>query len=351
MLRVRKRVADTSRMTALTQYERLEAPGLWRGGEGEQRRNVIVLLGEATLTIADMAEHPLTHWSLPAVRRLNPGSRPALYSPGTDLDEELELDDDTMIEALGRVRNAITRQTPRPGRLRFGLQAAGVLGFAALGLFWLPGALTDYTARVVPEPTRAAVGQRLLARITRVTGAPCSDPAGRRALGRLATRVLGPGQAQVMVLPGGPPGASHLPGGILLLNRAVIEDYEEPDVAAGYLLAEALRRELDDPMRSLLSQAGLGATLRLLTSGQMPDAALDTYAQTLVTRAPAPVPTDMLVARFADARLRSSPYAFALDQTGERSLALIEADPVPISEAGPLIDDGSWISLQGICGE
>ena len=338
-------------MTALSQYDRLEAPGLWRGSEGEQRRNVIVSLGEATLTIADMAEHPLAHWSLPAVRRLNPGTRPALFSPGTDQDEELELDDDTMIEALDRVHTAIARQIPRPGRLRFGLTAVGVLGFAALGVFWLPGALTDYTARVVPEPTRAAVGQRLLDRITRVTGSPCTDPAGRAALGRLASRVLGPGQAQVMVLPGGPAGASHLPGGILLLNRAVIEDYEEPDVAAGYLLAEALRRDLEDPMRAVLSQAGLGATLRLLTSGQLPDTALDAYAQMLVTRAPAPVPTDQLVARFAEARLRTSPYAYALDQTGESTLPLIEADPVPVRTARPLMDDGSWISLQAICGE
>ncbi len=142
-----------------------------------------------------------------------------------------------------------------------------------------------------------------------------------------------------MVLPGGPEQAVHLPGGILLLNRALVEDYEEPDVAAGFLLAEALRRDL------------LGATLRLLTSGQLPDAALDGYAQSLITQPPAPLPTDQLVARFAKAGLRASPYAYALDQTGERTLSLIEADPVPVANAQPLIDDGSWISLQGICGE
>jgi hypothetical protein len=101
----------------------------------------------------------------------------------------------------------------------------------------------------------------------------------------------------------------------------------------------------------VLSEAGLGATLRLLTSGQLPDAALDAHAQTLVTRAPAPVPADMLIARFAEAQLRTSPYAYALDQTGESTLELIEADPVPVSAARPLMDDGSWISLQAICGE
>ncbi len=338
-------------MTALKEFERLEAPAVWRAGEGQQRRNVFVSLGDATLTVSDRGDHPLTHWSLPAIHRLNPGSRPALYSPGTDMDEELELDDDTMINALERVQSAIQRRRPRPGRLRLVLSAATVLGLGALAVFWLPGALTDYTAQVVPAPTRTAVGQRLLERITHVSGMPCRDPAGMAALGRLATRVLGPGQAQVMVLPGGPGQAIHLPGGILLLNRALVEDYEEPDVAAGFLLAEALRRDLHDPMRALLAQAGLGATLRLLTSGQLPDTALDGYAQSLITQPPAPLPTDQLVARFARAELRASPYAYALDQTGERTLSLIEADPVPVANAQPLIDDGSWISLQGICGE
>lgn len=339
-------------MTALKEFERLEAPGLWRAGEGEQRRNVIVSLGEATLTITDRAEQPLTHWSLPALQRLNPGKRPALFSPGadTDHDEELELDDDTMIEAIERVHAAIARQRPRPGRLRLVLTASTVIAALGLGVFWLPGALTDYAANVVPAPTRAAIGQRLLTRITRVTGTPCADADGRRALGQLANRVLGPGQAQVMVLPGGPAGASHLPGGILLLNRALVEDYEEPDVAAGFLIAEQLRRDQNDPMRALLNRAGLGATLRLLTTGQLPDAALDSYAESLITRPAATLNQNRLIARFNSAGVRSTPYAFALDQTGESTVALIEADPVPISAAQPLIDDGAWISLQNICG-
>ncbi len=338
-------------MTALKDYDRLESPGLWRAGEGVQRRNVIASLGEATLTIADTHDHPLIHWSLPAIIRLNPGTRPALFAPGIDSDEDLELDDDTMIDAIEKVRNVIAKRQPRPGRLRHVLTGGLVAAVAALGVFWLPGALTSYTAKVVPAPTRAAVGQRLLTRINRVAGAPCVVPAGVSALGRLSTRVLGPGKAQVVVLPDGVAQTSHLPGGILLLNKSLIEDYEDPDVAAGFILAEALRAAQTDPMEALLTQAGLLATVRLLTTGQVPDDALDSHAETLLTSAPTALPAPVLLAAFSAANLRATPYAYALDQTGEATLALIEADPVALSDAQPLLDDGTWISLQAICGE
>ncbi|MCI2399186.1 hypothetical protein [Aliiroseovarius subalbicans] len=338
-------------MTALTNYDRLESPGLYRASAEDQRRNVIVSVGEATLTITDTHEHPLIHWSLPAIRRLNPGTRPALFAPGKDSEEELELDDATMIDAIEKVRNVIAKRQPRPGRLRHVLTGGLVAAVLAAGVFWLPGALTRYTATVVPAPTRAAVGQLLLDRFARVAGKRCAEPRGTASLARLGMRVLGPGAAQIVVLPSGVAQAGHLPGGIILLNRALVEDYEEPDVAGGFILAEALRAALHDPMEDLLTQAGLLSTLRLLTSGKVPDEALDTYAETLLTTPPTALPQPALLAGFEATRLRATPYAYALDQTGETTLGLIEADPVPVEDATPLLDDGDWISLQGICGE
>jgi len=70
-------------MTALKKYERLESPGLWRDTPGGQRREVIVAFREATLVLSDpRTDSPLSHWSLPAVERLNTGALPALYGPG-----------------------------------------------------------------------------------------------------------------------------------------------------------------------------------------------------------------------------------------------------------------------------
>ena len=80
-------------MTALNQYQRLEAIGLWRENPQSEPRDVIVSFGDATLILTDpKSEIPVAHWSLPAVYRLNPGTHPARYSPdGADGDEELQV--------------------------------------------------------------------------------------------------------------------------------------------------------------------------------------------------------------------------------------------------------------------
>lgn len=338
-------------MTALTRYQRLEAPGLWRAAPGDQRRDVVVSIGDATLTISDLNDRALTHWSLPAVHRLNPRERPAHFAPSDapDEGEALEIADADMIEAIETVRRAIEKSRPRPGRLRLVITLATVAVVAALALVWLPGALTRHTVSVLPDVTRAVVGERLLTRVRRVAGTPCAGTLGNRALGRLGTRVLGTSKPKLYVVSAGVANAGHLPGGIILLNRALVEDFEEPDVAAGFILAESTRARASDPMLELLDHAGLMATAKLLTTGTLADAVLDAYAERLLTAPPVPLDTATLVARFAEARVRTTPYAFALDQTGETTLALIEADPVPMAEAEPLLADADWVSLQGIC--
>lgn len=62
-------------MTALDKYVRLESGGLWRADANAQRRDVGISFGDATLVIADTAGRPVAHWSLPAITRLNPGTR------------------------------------------------------------------------------------------------------------------------------------------------------------------------------------------------------------------------------------------------------------------------------------
>ena len=106
-------------MTALSEYARLETTGLWRETPDSQRREVVVSLGDATLVISTMTDSALSHWSLPAVHRLNPGKRPALYAPDAEADELLEISEPQMIEAIETLRRAIDRTRPKPGRLRW----------------------------------------------------------------------------------------------------------------------------------------------------------------------------------------------------------------------------------------
>ncbi len=340
-------------MTALKKYQRLEAPGVWRATPEAQRLNVAVSIGDATLTLTDLSDRPLAHWSLPAVQRLNPGETPALYAPSADPGEPetLEIDEPEMIDAIDTVRRAIERGRPRAGRLRLFVGAAVLAAAALLAVFWLPEALVRHTVSVLPQAVRDDLGDQLLDRMVRVAGRPCANSAGQVALDRLAGRVLGEaGSGRVYVFASGLGGAQHLPGRIILLDRAQIEDFETPDVAAGYILAERQRAAARDPMVDLLDHAGPFATARLLTTGALPESLLDAYGEVLFMRAPAPLDTGALLARFAAAGVPSTPYAFAVDQTGETTLALIEADPRPTGAAPPLMSAEDWADLQGICG-
>ena len=337
-------------MTALDQYERLEAAGVYTPGPDAQRLNVILSIGSATLTITDHREVALAHWSLAALERMNPGQRPALYGPAAESPERIETADETMITAIEKVRRAVERARPHPGRLRLRLTMAVAAVGLAIAVFWLPGALVRTTAGIVPKAGRAAISAAVLDEVARITGLPCAEPAGRVALDRLVARLSPFGPPGAVVLPGGAPGARLLPDGSVLLNRGVVEDHETPEVAAGYLLAEAARAETEDPLIPLLEHAGLAATMRLATTGALPDRAVARYAEHLMTTPNPPLADAALTERFAGAGISTSDYAFALDITGENTLPLVEADPLQDGAGTPVLGDGDWVALQGVCG-
>lgn len=333
-------------MTALKQYARLESTGLWRPGPEMQRREVALSFGEATLVISDMAGRPITHWSLAAIRLLNGDNMPALYSPDPEGTETLELSDETMIDAIAKVQQAVERSQPHPGRLRQITLWAGFAACLALGIFWLPGALTRQTLSVVPPAKRAEFGATLLGHIQRETGASCRDPLGTSALGRLKTRVLGrdaPGQ--ILVLPGEMAGPVYLPGGIILLSRDMVETPDDPASVAGHVLAAALSRSEADPLEPMLREAGLATTLRLLTTGMIPTEVFQAHAAQLLTTTPPLADPAELKAGFEIARVPPGPWLDAIGAPAELAL-LAEADTAQSPE---ILNDGDWVSLQNIC--
>ena len=337
-------------MTALSEYQRLEAPGVWRQTPQAQRRDVIVSLGEATLVLTDQKDAALAHWSLAAIERRNPGRMPAVYAPGADATEELELSDADMIAAVERVRRAVERARPAPGRLRTRLAIAAAAAIVLVGALWIPDALIRHAARVAPLAARAEIGAAIVGHVERIAGAPCSSQAGDRALRRLETRLLGPDGGRIVVVGDGLSTATHVPGGTILLSHQLVEDYETPEVAAGYILAERVEAQASDPLLRLLDWAGTGAAFHLLTRGQVPDEELRDYAEHLLSSGGAVVPDANLLAAFSEARVRATPYAYARDISGEATVTLIEADPVPTDRAMTILTDGDWVALQGICG-
>ncbi len=336
-------------MTALKEYDRLETTGLWRESPQAQRRDVHVSFGKASLIIRDRNETALTHWSLPAISRVNPGQRPALFHPGDDSGEELELDDPAMIDAIEKVRRTIDRRRPRSGRLRALILLSFLAAIVALGVFWLPGALTRHTLTVVPESKRLAIGTELLGHISDLSGNACHSSLGTTALARLKQRSLGDAARRVYVMKDMSRDTVALPGGLLLLSQRVIEDHETPEATAGYMLKAIDDAAQSDPLNALLDTAGTRVTFRLLTTGQLQGDALAGYAVTLLAAEDPPLDIDRLLERFQAAKIPSTPFAYARDITGESVLNLIEADPYRGVETPRLLSDADWLSLQEIC--
>ncbi len=336
------------RITALREFQRLESTGLWRSSPEAQRREVVVAFGEATLVIAEGNGRPLSHWSLPAIDRLNPGETPARYAPDEDGSEELEIEDAVMVEAIEKVRGAVLRARPRPRLLR----RSGILGGAALilaaALVWLPGAMKRQALALVPETSRSGIGAAILGLMARETGPACRDQAGVAALEAMIARLYGPGSGiSAVVLPQGPQAPALLPGQIVVLPLAAIAGTDDPLVLAGDVVATLAAAGGQDPLRPVLDSSGVTATMRLLATGELPASSLQAHADLLLATPPGSADTDGLIAAFSAAGLPTTPWAEA--RQPENAMALIEADPLAGQQPAPVISDTEWVGLQGIC--
>ncbi|NIZ07878.1 hypothetical protein [Pseudooceanicola sp. HF7] len=337
-------------MTALEKYQRLEAAALWRASPESQRQDVIASLGDATLVISDMQDQPLAHWSLAALHRANPGTRPAIYHPDGDPDETLEFSatEAEFIDALEKLGRAVERRRPHQGRVRF-WSIGGFVVLLLLAVFvWLPPALEAQALNLLPAPRREQIGTRLLAEVQKLTGTPCGDPAGMAALQRLGNKVA-PGGYRLRVVRDGLEQTTHLPGKIILVNVDLIEETGDPEITAGYLLAERLRAGAQDPMEALLDEAGIGTVLRLLTTGELSDKVLRRQALRLLDGTQDALTNEELIAGFAQAGLPLAPYAMHVDPSGQSIGTLLAGDAFPEGAPDPIMTDGDWLRLQGIC--
>ena len=139
-----------------------------------------------------------------------------------------------------------------------------------------------------------------------------------------------------------------------LLARQAHQQSQDAQSRSGALQSEvrdiqAQRAQIEDPLLPVLHHAGLFATLGLLTSGRLDPAAVEGYAETLVTADPLPLDPQLLAQRFASAGIATRPYATALDPTGATVQGLLAADPFADKPPPLILTDSDWITLQGIC--
>ena len=85
-------------------------------------------------------------------------------------------------------------------------------------------------------------------------------------------------EAQVALMQASRQNAAHLPGRLVVLGDDLVSRLDSGEALAGWLLAEAQAAALRDPLLDALRHAGTRATAALLTTGTLPDDALEGYA-------------------------------------------------------------------------
>ncbi len=339
-------------MTALHKYEKLEALVLWRQNATAQKRELIASVGEATLMLHDSTGAFVSHWSLAAMERIDPASNEtALFRSGLDSEEEIEVSDRDFIKALAQINKVITRQRKRPGRMRKYIVASILAAVIGAGAFWLPSAIIKHTSNILPEVTQAAIGEELLKRIRRLSGDFCYSRAGVESLNALSRKLADDEDntpIRIVVLPSGLKKAQHLPGNVVLINKELLEDYETSDVVAGYVLGEALKSKENNPIERLLNEAGVWASIELLTSGEISQHILDAHAETIMTLPYEYGESRALIERFEAVQISPEAYAKARDITGQSVLEFLEAAQLQ-GRTSSALDEGEWSALQNIC--
>lgn len=340
-----------TRMTALSEFQRLESQGSWRETPDARLREVIVSVGDATLVLSDpKSDLALSHWSLPAVTRLNPGASRAIYAPGPEDGETVEIDDPLMIDAIERVNRAVEARRAHPGRLRGGIMVVAIVVMLVTLMLWLPDAIIRHAAHIAPPAQARQVGMAILQDIEKSTGAVCTRQSGQGVLDWLTPGLAG-AEAEIRVVPGPLNTALRLPGELYVLGSNLLTGQTGPEAAAGHILAAQIGGSEDAIRLAALREAGFGASLRLMTLGRMADDSLSGYGQAMLANPPQrPADDQALLAAFEQRGFSSEPYARSIDPTGETVLPLIEGNPFrAVVPPRPLLTSEQWQALQQIC--
>ena len=327
-------------MTALAGIERLETTAFWRAGAEAPRQEVYVTLGEAELVVQDFAGTALSHWSLPALVRRNPRRMPALYAPHEEAGEDLEIAEPEMIAALDRVVSAVETGRRRPGALRRLLLATAIVVALVTMLAWLPGALRRHAVDIIPPAQARDIGDRMLDALARRAGTVCNSIPGDEALASLRQRLAPTRPLRLAVLSELEPPALALPGDLIVLSNRTLDSHDDPDVAAGHLLASIVTARTAPPLRAFLRDLGLVDLARLLASGRVPDHAVASRVEALLADPPELPVDERLRAAFDAAHLAWAPWA---DAAGRPT-----AGAAP-SDMPPSLDDTAWLALRDIC--
>lgn len=337
-------------MSSNAKFLRLEAPGYWRQNVDKPGRHVVVHLGDTSITLISKSNVALGHWSLHGVRRIDSGAIPAIYAVDAGETEVVEISDETMIDAIEqwqRDEAVVPPQFKLP--IRGIVAALLVLTAVAAVAYFAPREGPRLAASFVTPSNRAEIGEQLFETLKPEFAQHCESQEGAAALNKLAAK-LHPGErGEIRIVDGLEAASMHLPGGIVIIDKGLLMRHDGPEAVAGHVLLERLLMAENDPIARLIDNAGLTAVPGIVLEGSVDDELLLGFFRSIQAEPRPPVAQEDILERFRTAGFSSTPFGLTFDGNQEVADAAVENDPFKGATYRPLLSDGDWIRLQGIC--
>ena len=329
-------------MTIVSQYQRLEAVGQLRESGSTSPKRVIVQLGQNSLVILKTDNMPIAHWKLDAVKRVNPGESPAVYSPDGG-EDQLAIADESMINALDYVQTTMVSST-RKSRLRMRLvYALLVLAALAGAAVYGPGFLVDQAVATAQNALRKEIGESLYFHISAEKGPACTRKEGRVALKELERKLYGNFEDRLRIVRDASFDVLPLPGDIIVLNGMMISNLPEADSLAARINAVRESARQLSPLHDILEMAGIRAAAEFLFFKRMDEELLRSLALEIARE-----PDGTLSALANDVQSAESDSAAdaagtspELDENDDEEYDVISREPV--------LQDSLFVALQFIC--
>jgi len=333
-----------------------------------------------------LPELGVVDWPVGIVRQIPDQAAPdtAVFAPAGDHPARLFVKDRALKLLLKQACPHLHRRNKTPHLMRRLLTLSAVaVASVALIVFVLVPFMADRLAMILPAKGEQALGDSTYAQIRRALDqsrngglAQCTNPAGIRALDKMAVRLAEnaniPYDLRLHVLDHKMVNAFALPGGQIVLFNGLLQNARSPEEVAGVLGHEMGHLARRDPTRLALRSAGSvgvlglllgdfagGAAVLFLTEkliqaqySRGAEAAADAYSHTLLAASGLPT---LPLADFFD-RLNKkrngdpnllSHLANHPDSKG-RSAAARAANTVG-NDFVPILSAAEWHDLQQIC--
>ena len=334
-------------MKKLDDYLRLESSARWHLSRDDAGRPVVVTLSKSHLTIVSRSDQPLAHWSFQALRQINPGQMPAIFTPDSQNGgETIELFDQQFAEMLQRML-AKGQKQESPQKASWSLPIYGFLLMMSLlaGIYYFSAPIAAGLAGFVSSSERDFIGERTFALVDELLGERCRTINGDRILVKLAGTILN-GEAEIRVVRSHHQITAHLPSSILVITDSLLREHDQFAIIGGFLLEEKLRSQQTDSVASLFRQMGLLAAARFFLHRKLDESDLEIFVTSQIFNNKRPVDRDELIVSFKNAGLSILPFAQANNLT---EVIAASRGRRGSSQFTPPVSDQEWLDLQNLC--